>query len=78
MPAWEGEDSPEGIWHLVSFIRHLPQLTPEELKEMKGMSGEHADEKDERQPEKQKAGSESRPVQPLVDKPRTKPHKHTH
>ncbi|HJZ67853.1 MAG TPA: cytochrome c, partial [Blastocatellia bacterium] len=33
MPGWEGEDSPEEIWDLVSFIRHLPQLTPEELKQ---------------------------------------------
>jgi mono/diheme cytochrome c family protein len=36
MPAW-GDGSPKGEdlgWKLVHFIRHLPQLTPEELKEM--------------------------------------------
>ena len=36
MPAW-GNDSPEGelqSWALVRFIRHLPALTSEELKEM--------------------------------------------
>ena len=38
MPAWEEEDSPEEIWDLVSFIRRLPQRTPEELKEMKQSS----------------------------------------
>ena len=36
MPAW-GTGSPEGeqdSWHLVHFIRHLPQLTEDELDEM--------------------------------------------
>jgi mono/diheme cytochrome c family protein len=36
MPAW-GTDTPESelqSWALVRFIRHLPALTPEELKEM--------------------------------------------
>jgi mono/diheme cytochrome c family protein len=36
MPAW-GDDSPESdraSWELVHFIRHLPRITPEELKEM--------------------------------------------
>ena len=32
MPAWGDEDSPEKIWQLVSFIRQLPNLSPEELK----------------------------------------------
>ena len=32
MPAWGGEDSPEDIWDLVSFIRKLPGMTPEEFK----------------------------------------------
>jgi len=31
MPAWGDEDSEEDIWDLVSFIRILPGLTPEEL-----------------------------------------------
>ncbi len=34
MPAWGGEDSPQEIWELVSFIRRLPSLSPEELKLM--------------------------------------------
>jgi mono/diheme cytochrome c family protein len=37
MPAW-GEGDPaqdKGSWKLVHFIRHLPQLTPEELDRMK-------------------------------------------
>lgn len=40
MPAW-GEDTPDderGSWHLVSFIRHVPWITPKELEEMKTMN----------------------------------------
>lgn len=38
MPAWGGEHSLEETWELVSFIRRLPTLTPEELKAMEEMS----------------------------------------
>jgi mono/diheme cytochrome c family protein len=40
MPAWgDGTaESAAGTWALVHFIRHLPQITPEELEEMKGMN----------------------------------------
>lgn len=40
MPAW-GEGDPEqdlDSWKLVHFIRHLPQLTPEELEKMKTLN----------------------------------------
>jgi len=40
MPAW-GEGDPaedKGSWKLVHFIRHLPQLTPEELDQMKTLN----------------------------------------
>jgi mono/diheme cytochrome c family protein len=40
MAAW-GEDSPEDdleSWHLVHFIRHLPQITVEELAEMRELN----------------------------------------
>jgi mono/diheme cytochrome c family protein len=40
MPAW-GDDSPEDdleSWHLVHFIRHLPQITAEELAEMRELN----------------------------------------
>ncbi len=40
MPAW-GAGDPEkdlGSWQLVHFIRHLPQLTQEELDEMKTLN----------------------------------------
>jgi mono/diheme cytochrome c family protein len=35
MPGWGREDSPEEIWHMVNFIRHLPKLTPEEIQQMR-------------------------------------------
>jgi len=34
MPAWGPADSDNDSWKLVLFIRHLPQLTPEEKQEM--------------------------------------------
>ena len=40
MPAW-GEDTPEDdqeSWQLVHFIRHLPNITPEEIAEMEDLN----------------------------------------
>ena len=34
MPAWGPDGPDEDSWKLVLFIRHLPQLTPEEIKDM--------------------------------------------
>jgi mono/diheme cytochrome c family protein len=45
MPGWGGED--EENWKLVLFIRHLPQLTPQELalmSEVNGLEEEKANE----------------------------------
>jgi mono/diheme cytochrome c family protein len=39
MPAWGDEDSEEDIWDLVSFIRVLPTLTPEELQRIERGGG---------------------------------------
>jgi mono/diheme cytochrome c family protein len=40
MPAWGGDDLDKDLdsWKLVHFIRHLPQLTPEELDRMKTLN----------------------------------------
>jgi hypothetical protein len=32
MPAWQGELTENEIWQLVSFIRRIPTLTPEDLR----------------------------------------------
>jgi len=36
MPAFSGTHTVPQTWRLVLFIRHLPQITPEELNEMEG------------------------------------------
>jgi len=46
MPAW-GTATPDGeaaSWHLVQFIRRLPELTETELKEMEAMNPKSAEE----------------------------------
>jgi len=35
MPAWKGEHSPEETWRLVSFVRKMPSLTPQEIESLK-------------------------------------------
>jgi mono/diheme cytochrome c family protein len=38
MPAFSEAHTTAQTWRLVLFIRHLPQITPEELNEMKGLN----------------------------------------
>jgi hypothetical protein len=39
MPAWgTGGDDDDETWHLVHFIRHLKDLTPDLVKEMEGLN----------------------------------------
>jgi len=51
MPAWGTEEKDEDSWKLVAFIRHLPRVTPGELKEMEQLNpktdSERAEERDE-------------------------------
>lgn len=46
MPAWSTgtEEGEEASWHLVNFIRQLPQLTPEQLEEMAAINPRPPDE----------------------------------
>jgi len=44
MPAWGGVGDPEASWHLVHFIRHLPNLTAKERVEMEGLNPKSPDE----------------------------------
>lgn len=82
MPGWGGGDSPEEIWDLVAFIRHLPQLTPEELKHMRELAGQAEEEPDDSvggKPEPNaanKSAAQGKPVRPHKDKPGAKPHSH--
>jgi mono/diheme cytochrome c family protein len=38
MPAFSEAHTPTQTWRLVLFIRHLPQITPEELNAMKALN----------------------------------------
>jgi mono/diheme cytochrome c family protein len=53
MPAWgkEGDENDEDSWKLVHLIRHLKDLTAEQLKEMERMNPKSPDEIEEEQQE---------------------------
>ena len=56
MPAFGEEHSVGGdaeTWHLVLFIRHLPQITSEELNEMKGLNPKTEADREEEQQEQE-------------------------
>ncbi len=53
MPAWGGPDKDNDSWRLVSFIRHLPQMTSEEMKEMEELNPKSPGERSEEQEEEQ-------------------------
>lgn len=70
MPAFGSEDSPESIWDLVALIRRLPQLSPEELKELQRLG-----DKESNEVEGDKA-TEDPEAKPHTHRPGTKPHSH--
>jgi mono/diheme cytochrome c family protein len=51
MPAWGDPDKDDDSWKLLLFIRHLPQMTPQEMKEMEQFNpksaADRSDEEDE-------------------------------
>ena len=53
MPAWRFEDKPEAIWDLVSLIRRLPKLSPDELQRLQ-KAREAGGELSEQAPESEK------------------------
>jgi hypothetical protein len=73
MPAWGSEDKPEAIWDLVSLIRRLPNLSPEELKRLQEAARNAGGELSEQagEPEKKEGDETSKEQQ----KPK---HTHTH
>lgn len=44
MPAWGGPGTETGSWQLVRFIRHLPDLTEQELERMEALNPRSPDE----------------------------------
>ena len=77
MPAFGGEDSPESIWSLVSFIRRLPQLTPEELKQLQELAGAGEGAEQDKNAQTEKKGVEKK-AKPKVHNHGSgvKPHQH--
>lgn len=51
MPAWGGPGKDDDSWKLVLFIRHLPQMTPQEIKEMEPFNPKSAAERSEQEDE---------------------------
>jgi mono/diheme cytochrome c family protein len=73
MPAWgaKDDDHDEDSWTLVHLIRHLSELTPEQLKEMEGMNPRNPAEIEEEREEQEFL--RGRPEPPDDSK---KPHPH--
>jgi mono/diheme cytochrome c family protein len=53
MPAWGADEKDEDSWKLVVFIRHLPQLSPAEEREMETLNPKGPGETQEELEEKQ-------------------------
>ena len=80
MPAFSLTHKKEEIWHLVAFVRHLPQISADEQKVLKTGSEEeehhHEGETAPASPEeKPKAAGAAAPT-PHTHPPGTKPHSH--
>lgn len=53
MPAWGSPDNDLDSWKLVLFIRHLPQLSPDELHDMERFNPKSAVEQEEEKEEEE-------------------------
>ena len=51
MPAWGGPGRDDDSWKLVLFIRHLPQMNPQEMKEMERFNPKSSAERSEQEDE---------------------------
>lgn len=69
LPAWEGEHTDEETWKQVLFFRHLPNLTPEELKMMEvGAEASHENDTTQQGIKKER--------HPDTNRPDATPHRH--
>jgi mono/diheme cytochrome c family protein len=55
MPAWGGEadHGQDDSWKLVRFIRHLPNLSPSEIKEMEALNPKTSEDREQERKEEQ-------------------------
>ncbi len=51
MPAWGGPGRDDESWKLVLFIRHLPQMTPQEMRDMEQFNPKSAADRSEEENE---------------------------
>lgn len=51
MPAWGGPGPDDDSWKLVLFIRHLPQMAPEEMEQMEKFNPKSANDRSEEEDE---------------------------
>lgn len=66
MPAWGDSQQDEDSWKLVHFIRHLPKLTPEQIKEMERFNPKSTAEREEEMQEEQfLSGEEPKKHKPM-------------
>jgi mono/diheme cytochrome c family protein len=74
MPAFGSTDAAGApdTWHLVHFIRELPRLTPEQIKQMEALNPKAPDEIRRQIAEEERRNGRSRQPQP----PPSKPHHH--
>ena len=71
MPAFSLTHKPEEIWHMVAFVRHLPEITAEEQKALKAGS-------EEEEHHHEAEGSASGPEPKLKEAPAAAPTPPTH
>jgi mono/diheme cytochrome c family protein len=76
MPAWGSEDKPEAIWDLVSLIRRLPKLSPEELQRLQKTAREAGGELSEQAPEDEKKEPQESSKEGTAKPKHTHTHKH--
>ena len=53
MPGWHAPGQEEDTWKLVRFIRHLPQISPEEIDEMENLNPKGPEEREEEKEEQE-------------------------
>jgi mono/diheme cytochrome c family protein len=66
MPAFGGADTADDSWKLVSFIRHLPQLTAAEESQMESLNPKSPDELQEEKEEQQFLNGENSSAKPTT------------
>jgi mono/diheme cytochrome c family protein len=74
MPAWGDADNDSDSWKLVLFIRHLPQLTPAEIRDMERFNPKSIAEQEEEKEEEEFLNGGPAPPAPNTHKsPSEKP-----